>query len=258
MSDDFLLGGKNLSSRLLMGSASFADASVMTQALKAGDAAMVTVAMRRLPLDGEKYSFLNLLKGHALLPNTSSCETVADAILTAQLAREALDTNWIKLEVIADRESLLPDPEGLLEAAARLIEDGFIVLPYCSDDPILCRHLERMGCAAVMPLASPIGTGLGIRNPHSLSMIRKICSCPVIVDAGIGSPSDACLAMELGCDAVLVNSAVARAQEPVVMAGAMKNAVKAGRQAYLAGMMPKSQQPRATSSWDNIIGQQGS
>lgn len=253
MADELQLGGLTLSSRLLMGSAGFADMATMQQALRAGSAGMVTVAMRRLP-HGDGNEQHKIWQDYAILPNTAGCETSQEAVLTAQLAREALGTDRIKLEVIGDKESLLPDPEGLLQAARQLVSEGFVVLPYCSDDPMLCRHLESLGCAAVMPLAAPIGTGLGVRNPHNIRLIRAAVACPVIVDAGIGAPSDACLAMELGCDGVLVNSAVARAKDPIGMARAMKNAVIAGREAFLAGIMPSSTEPRSMSSLNDMMG----
>jgi len=188
-----------------------------------------------------------------VLPNTAGCFTAAEAVLTAQLAREALQTDWVKLEVIADEHALLPDPVELLAAADRLVADNFVVLPYTNDDPVLAARLESAGCAAVMPLGSPIGSGLGIRNPHNIAMITDQASVPVILDAGIGTASDAALAMELGCDGVLIASAVTRAQQPADMALAMAKAVEAGRLAAHAGRIPKRLHARASSPVDGIM-----
>lgn len=240
--DPFNIGNLSLQSRVFLGSAAYPNRQIMFDALEASGTEMVTVSLRRIPANPEGgedlYALLKTRNIH-ILPNTAGCFTAKEAILTAELAREALETNWIKLEVIADEETLLPDPTELLEAAEHLVQLGFQVLPYTNDDPILARRLEDVGCTAVMPLAAPIGTGLGIRNPHNLSLIVARASVPVIVDAGLGTASDVALAFELGCDAVLLNTAVARAQHPVLMASAIKHAAKAGRSAYRAGRVPK-------------------
>ena len=195
-----------------------------------------------------------LLKGkYHLLPNTAGCFTAQDAVLTAELAREALETNWVKLEVIGDDETLFPDVEQLLQAAEQLVKKGFVVLPYCNDDPITCKKLEDIGCAAVMPLAAPIGSGMGIRNPYNLKIIRDQCRVPIIVDAGVGTSSDAALALELGCDGILLNSAVAGARDPVKMAKAMKLGIEAGRLAFEAGRIPKRLYASASTSMDGMI-----
>jgi len=215
---------------------------------------MVTVAIRRIP-QGEKpgEQLMDYLKGLTLLPNTALCYTVKDAILTAQLAREALGTNWVKLEVIGDPDTLFPDNEGLLEAARVLVKDGFVVLPYCIDDPIVCRKLEDIGCPAVMPLAAPIGSGLGIRNPTNLQIIIEKASVPVIVDAGVGTASDAVVAMELGADAVLMQSAIYGAKEPLMMARAMRHAITAGHLARHAGRIGKKLYATASSPIEGVV-----
>ncbi|HLI20901.1 MAG TPA: thiazole synthase, partial [Stellaceae bacterium] len=195
-----------------------------------------------------------LLDGYALLPNTAGCATVKDAVLTAQLGREALETNWVKLELIGDRETLYPDVEQLLRATEELVKDGFIVLPYCNDDPVTCRKLADLGAAAVMPLGSPIGTGLGIANPYAIERIVATSAVPVILDAGIGTASDAAQAMELGCDGVLLNTAVAKARDPVLMSQAMRRAVEAGRGARLAGRIPKRTQAEPSSPQLGLVG----
>jgi thiazole synthase len=240
--DTFEIGPLKLTSRVLLGSAAYPSRQLMLDAIKSSGTEMVTVSLRRVPANptgGEDlYTILKRKQIH-VLPNTAGCFTAKEAILTAELAREALETNWIKLEVIADEETLLPDPTELLKAAESLVQLGFHVLPYTNDDPILSRRLEDLGCAAVMPLAAPIGTGLGIRNPHNLSLIVARSSVPVIVDAGLGTASDIALAFELGCDAVLLNTAVARARNPVSMATAVKHAALAGRLAYCSGRAPK-------------------
>jgi thiazole synthase len=192
--------------------------------------------------------------GIRVLPNTAGCATAAEALLTAQLAREALETNWVKLEVIADEHTLLPDPIELLDAAERCVADGFVVLPYTNDDPVLAARLEAAGCAAVMPLGAPIGSGLGIRNPHNIAMIVERANVPVVLDAGVGTASDAALAMELGCDAVLVASAVTRARQPALMAAAMARAVESGRLAYSAGRIPKRWHAQASSPTEGVMG----
>jgi thiazole synthase len=209
------------------------------------------VAMRRVDPQA-RGSVLDVIRraGVRVLPNTAGCYTARDAVLTAQLAREALATDWVKLEVVADDRTLLPDPVELLDAAERLVDDGFTVLAYTNDDPVLARRLEQLGCAAVMPLGSPIGSGLGIRNPHNIAMIVDNAAVPVVLDAGIGTASDAALAMELGCAAVLVASAVTRAQDPAMMAAAMARAVEAGRLAHRAGRIPRRWHAEASSPLD--------
>ncbi len=239
--DNLVIAGEVIPSRLWMGTSRYPSPEVMIQALEAGQAGLVTVSVRRVDLKHPEYTFLDLLVGkYRLLPNTAGCYTAEEAVFLARLAREALQTNWIKLEVIGDDRLLWPDSEELLRAARELVKEGFVVLAYAPDDPIVCRRLADIGCAAVMPLASPIGSGQGIRDPERLSMIRELIpDRPLVVDAGIGSPADACLAMELGYDAVLVNTAIAEAVHPVQMAAAMRLAVEAGRKAYLAGRIPR-------------------
>jgi thiazole synthase len=246
--DPFLIAGEELASRLILGTGGASSLHAVEEAIRASGAAMCTVAMRRLDTSTTG-SVLDLLErcGVRVLPNTAGCRTAREAVLTAQLAREALDTCWVKLEVIADDHTLLPDPVELLQAAAALVTDGFTVLPYTNDDPVLARRLEQVGCAAVMPLGAPIGSGLGVRNPHNIEMIVAEAGVPVILDAGIGTASDAALAMELGCDAVLLASAVTRAQQPALMAAAMAGAVLAGRQARLAGRIPRRADALASS-----------
>ncbi|OPG04337.1 thiazole synthase, partial [Microbispora sp. GKU 823] len=231
MTDDILvLGGEKFTSRLIMGTGGAPSLEVLDQALEASGTEMTTVAMRRLDPES-RGSVLDVLRarGIKVLPNTAGCFTAGEAVLTARLAREALETNWVKLEVIADERTLLPDPIETFDAAERLVADGFVVLPYIGDDPALARRLQDAGCAAVMPLGAPIGSGLGIRNPHSIELIVEGATVPVILDAGIGTASDAALAMELGCDAVLLATAVTRAHRPGLMAAAMRQAVTAGR-----------------------------
>lgn len=248
MEDAFILGGESFTSRLIMGTGGAPGLEILERALVASGTEITTVAMRRVD-PGMRGSVLDVLTKHGIrvLPNTAGCFTAGEAVLTARLAREALGTNWIKLEVIADEHTLLPDPTELLDAAEQLVDDGFVVLPYTNDDPIVARRLEQLGCAAVMPLGSPIGSGLGIRNPHNLQLIIEQSSVPVILDAGVGTASDAALAMELGCDGVLLASAVTRAQEPVLMADAMRKAVEAGRLAYRAGRIPRRWYAQASS-----------
>ncbi len=249
MSDDpFVIAGQELSSRLILGTGGAPSLSVIDQALGASETSMCTVAMRRVD-PSQTGSILQVIdaRGVALLPNTAGCRTARDAVHTAELAREALETDWVKLEVIADEHTLLPDPVELLEAAQTLVSKGFVVLPYTNDDPVLARRLQQSGCAAVMPLGAPIGTGLGIRNPHNIELIVSEAEVPVILDAGIGTASDAALAMELGCAGVLLASAVTRAQDPVAMARAMALAVEAGRLAHQAGRIPRRHHARASS-----------
>jgi thiazole synthase len=255
MEDPLILGGQQFSSRLLMGSSGFPNQQAMLDALDASGAEIVTVAIRRINLAGQSEDTASLLDGHCrLLPNTAGCYTARDAVLTAQLAREALGTDWIKLEVIGDRHTLYPDVEEMLRAAAELVRGGFIVLPYCSDDPVTCRKLADLGCAAIMPLAAPIGSGMGLVNRYNLELIRTQTQIPMIVDAGIGTPSDAAVALEMGCDAVLVNSAIAKARRPVMMAAAMRHAVEAGRLAWHAGRIPQRRHAEPSSPSAGLIG----
>jgi thiazole synthase len=247
--DKWEIGGKAFSSRLLLGTAGYSSPGLMLQALEAGASEIVTVSVRRIGLAQVSDTFLDadFFQSVQLLPNTAGCYTARDAVFTAELAREALGVDWIKVEVIGDEHTLLPDAVELLKACEQLVKAGFTVLPYCTDDPILCRRLADLGCAAVMPLAAPIGSGLGIRNPHNLELIRAAVHLPVIVDAGIGTASDAALAMELGCDAILLNTAVSQAEDPVAMATAMRLGVEAGRLAYRAGRIPRIQHGRAST-----------
>jgi thiazole synthase len=236
----FKLAGRPWNSRLIVGTGGFRSLEQMERALEAAGSEIVTVAMRRVdPLS--KGSVLEVVDrlGLEVLPNTAGCYTARDAVRTARLAREALQTDWVKLEVIGDDRTLFPDGLELVRAAEELIADGFTVLPYTNDDPILARRLEDVGCAAVMPLGSPIGSGMGIRNPYNLSIIVERAGVPVILDAGVGTPSDAALAMELGCDGVLLASSIFRAADPVLMAGAMRKAVEAGHEARRAGRIPR-------------------
>lgn len=242
------IAGREFGSRLILGTGGAANLAVLEAALIAAETELTTVAMRRVDAEGGT-GVLELLAriGIAPLPNTAGCRGAAEAVMTAQLAREALQTNWVKLEVIADERTLLPDAVELVRAAERLVDDGFVVLPYTNDDPVLARRLEAAGCAAVMPLGSPIGTGLGIANPHNIEMIVEQVTMPVILDAGIGTASDAALAMELGCDAVLLASAVTRAADPAMMAAAMAAAVRGGYLARQAGRIPKRFWAQASS-----------
>jgi thiazole synthase len=239
--DRWELGGRVFCSRLILGTARYPSHQVLLDALEAAGVEMVTVALRRVRPTAEGEDLYRLLRGRGfeVLPNTAGCFTAREAVLVAELAREALGTNWIKLEVIADEDTLLPEPVELVQAASQLVARGFVVLPYTNDDPVLAKRLEEVGCAAVMPLGAPIGSGLGIRNPHNIRLIVARAKVPVIVDAGVGTASDVAVAMELGCDAVLLNTAVARAHDPVAMARAMRHAAIAGRVAYLAGRVPK-------------------
>ena len=250
------IGDQTYQSRLLIGTAGYPNFDVMTRALKASGAEIATIAIRRVkPIDQPGENLFDLLRerNYAILPNTAGCFTAKEAILTAHLAREALDTDLIKLEVIGDDQTLFPDVEQLLNAAASLIKDGFTVLPYCNDDPITCKKLEDLGCAVVMPLGAPIGSGMGIRNPYNIQIIRDIVRVPLIVDAGVGTVSDAAIAMELGCDGVLLNTAIAKARQPVLMAEAMRKAIEAGRSAFLAGRIPKKLYATASSPWEGLI-----
>jgi thiazole synthase len=248
MDDPFVIAGEELASRLIMGTGGATSHEALEAALVASGTALTTVAMRRVD-PAATGSVLDVVRrlGLRVLPNTAGCRTAAEAVMTARLAREALGTDWVKLEVVADDRTLLPDPVELLDAAEQLVDDGFVVLPYTNDDPVVAARLQSIGCAAVMPLGSPIGTGLGIRNPHNIAMIVEQSTVPVVLDAGIGTASDASLAMELGCDAVLVASAVTRAQQPAVMAAAMARAVEAGRLARRAGRIPRRWHAEASS-----------
>ena len=248
MDDPFVIAGRELGSRLILGTGGATSLVALESAVRASGTAMCTVAMRRFD-PGTTGSVLDVLERHgvAVLPNTAGCRTAHEAVLTAQLAREALGTDWVKLEVVADDETLLPDALELVDAAQRLVADGFTVLPYTNDDPVLARRLRQAGCAAVMPLGAPIGTGLGIQNPHNIELIVAESDVPVVLDAGIGTASDATLAMELGCDGVLLASAVTRAQDPALMAEAMAAAVSAGRLARRAGRIPRRHHAHASS-----------
>jgi thiazole synthase len=242
--DALQIAGRTLHSRLLLGTGGFASLELMAAAIEASGSELVTVALRRIGVGGDfnhRGSLVDVLAaaGVELLPNTAGCFTARDAVLTAKLAREAFQTDWVKLEVIGDEDTLLPDAPELLRAAEELVDDGFVVLPYTTDDPILARRLVDVGCAAVMPLGSPIGSGMGIRNPYNIGLIREAVQVPVVLDAGIGTASDAALAMELGCDAVMAASAIARAEDPLRMAHAMRHAVEAGRLARTAGRIPR-------------------
>jgi thiazole synthase len=254
--DGFRIGLLELSSRLIVGTGKYSSLEVMRAAHEASGAAMVTVAIRRINLDDRAgRTMLDYIDRdrYAILPNTAGCYTAKDAVLTARLARELLGTDLIKLEVIGDPQTLHPDSRATLEAAEQLVNDGFTVLPYIGDDPIACKQLEELGCAAVMPLAAPIGSGLGVCNPYSIRIIKERATVPVIVDAGVGTASDAAIAMELGVDALLMNTGIAAADDPVRMARAMKHAVIAGREAFLAGRMPKRLYASASSPVQDLI-----
>ncbi|MBI5454686.1 MAG: thiazole synthase [Deltaproteobacteria bacterium] len=255
MEDVLKIGTRTFRSRLMVGTGKYPSNEVMKAALEASGAEVVTVAVRRVNLDRTKESLLDHidLKKYTLLPNTAGCYTAEDAIRTARLAREALDTEFVKLEVLGDEKTLFPDNEALLESAKVLVKEGFTVLPYTNDDPIMARKLEDIGCAAVMPLAAPIGSGLGIRNPHNLRIILEILKVPVIVDAGVGTASDAAIAMELGCHGLLMNTGIAGAKDPVSMARAMRLATEAGRLAYLSGRIPKKLYATASSPTTGLI-----
>ena len=247
--DPLIIAGRTLHSRLLLGTGGFRSLEAMADAVEASGAELVTVAMRRVDA-AARGSILDALGGVQVLPNTAGCFTARDAVLTAKLAREALGTDWVKLEVIGDDRTLLPDAPELLVAAEQLVDDGFVVLPYTSDDPVLARRLEDVGCAAVMPLGSPIGSGQGIANPANLQIIVEQASVPVILDAGIGTASDAALALEYGCDAVLVASAISRAADPLAMARAVRLAVEAGHLARVAGRIPRRTFARASTPFE--------
>jgi thiazole synthase len=243
--DPLTIAGRTMSSRLLLGTGGFPSLDLLADAIAASASELVTVALRRVDVAGGgsagRGSLIEVLAdaGVELLPNTAGCHTARDAVITAQMAREAFATNWVKLEVIGDEDTLLPDAPELLRAAEQLLDEGFVVLPYTTDDPVLARRLADLGCAAVMPLGSPIGSGMGIRNPYNISLIREAVDVPVVLDAGVGTASDVTLAMELGCDAVMVASAISRAEDPVAMARAMRAGVQAGRLASQAGRIPR-------------------
>jgi thiazole synthase len=249
----FEIAGRSLTSRLILGTGGFRSLAVMAEAARESGAELATVAMRRVDPTA-RGSILEVLgdAGLEVLPNTAGCFTAREAVTTARLAREALGTDWVKLEVIGDDRTLLPDPGELLEAAEALVGDGFVVLPYTSDDPILARRLEDAGCAAVMPLGSPIGSGMGINNPYNLRLIVEGAGVPVILDAGVGTASDAALAMEAGCDAVLLASAISRAADPVAMARAMRKAIEAGYEAGQAGRIPRRLYAEASSPEEGL------
>jgi len=247
--DDVLtIAGRTFQSRLLLGTGGFPSLELMAQAIAASGSELVTVALRRVD-PAARGSLIDVLAGVGvlLLPNTAGCRTARDAVLTAKLAREAFATDWIKLEVIGDEDTLLPDAPELLRAAEELVDEGFVVLPYTTDDPVLARRLVDVGCPAVMPLGSPIGSGMGVRNSYNISLIREAVTVPVVLDAGVGTASDAALAMELGCDAVMAASAISRAQDPVRMAHAMRHAVQAGRLARTAGRIPRRRYATAST-----------
>lgn len=254
MTDPLTIADRPLGSRLITGTGGAPSLEVLERALRASGTELTTVALRRLDPSATG-SVLDVLErlGIAPLPNTAGCHTAAEAVLTAQLAREAFATDWIKLEVIGDERTLLPDVSELLDAAVRLVDEGFVVLPYTTDDPVVARRLAELGCAAVMPLGSPIGSGGGIRNPHNIRLIRDCVDVPVILDAGIGTASDATLAMELGCDAVLLASAVTRAQDPERMATAMRLAVEAGWAARQAGRIPERLHAEASTPMEGRV-----
>jgi thiazole synthase len=254
--DTLVIAGREFSSRLMVGTGKYADFQQMVQAIEMSGAEIITVAVRRVNIsDRNKESLLDHLdlKKYTLLPNTAGCYTADDAIRTCRLAREAGLSDFVKLEVLGDEKTLFPDNEELLKAAKVLIKEGFTVLPYTSDDPILCKKLEDLGCAAVMPLGAPIGSGLGICNPYNIRIILESVKVPVIVDAGVGTASDAAIAMELGCDGVLMNTGIAGARDPIAMAEAMKLAVIAGRLAYKAGRIPRKLYATASSPIEGLV-----
>jgi thiazole synthase len=247
------IAGRELRSRLILGTGGFARLETLAEAIRATRTDLVTVALRRID-PAAQGSIMTVLDecGVDVLPNTAGCYTARDAVLTARLAREAFGTDWIKLEVIGDERTLLPDAPALLEAAEELVDDGFVVLPYTNDDPILARRLEDVGCAAVMPLGSPIGSGMGLLNTYNLRLIRERAGVPVVLDAGVGTASDAALAMELGCDAVLCASAISRAEDPVAMARAIRLGCEGGRLAYRAGRIPRRLYAQASTPEEGV------
>ncbi len=257
MNDLLRIADKEFHSRLIVGTGKYRDFEETRRAIEASGAQIVTVAVRRVNItDRNRENLLDYLNPERfwILPNTAGCYTAEDAVRTARLAREAGVGNWVKLEVIGDEKTLFPDVPATIEAARILVREGFAVLPYINDDPVAAKKLEEIGCVAVMPLAAPIGSGLGIRNPYNLLIILEQSRVPVIVDAGVGTASDAAVAMELGCDAVLMNTAIAGAQNPVLMAEAMRLAVEAGRKAFLAGRIPRKLYASASSPLEGVIG----
>jgi thiazole synthase len=255
--DPFVIADRSFTSRLIVGTGKYPSNALMAQAHHASGAELVTVAVRRVNItDRSRESMLDYIdtERYQLLPNTAGCYTADEAIRTARLAREAGLSNWVKLEVIGDERTLFPDNEALLEATRQLVKEGFVVLPYTTDDPVVCRKLEEAGAAAVMPLGAPIGSGLGIQNVNNIRIIREFARVPVIVDAGVGTASDASLAMELGADAVLMNTAIAGAKDPVAMARAMRLSVEAGRLAFLAGRIPRKMYATASSPVEGLVG----
>src|SRR5437588_1268175 len=253
--DVLTIAGRAFRSRLFLGTAGYPNRRVLLNALAASGAELATASIRRISLAGEDESLVDLLAGRVqLLPNTAGCQTAKDAVLTAELARDALETNWIKLEVIGDRELLYPDVEELIRATETLVAKGFVVLPYCNEDPVSCRKLADAGAAAVMPLGSPIGSGLGISNPHLIELLCARSPVPVVLDAGIGTASDAAFAMELGCAAVLLNTAVSKARDPVGMAAAMRAAGEGGGLAGLGGRRPKTKNAEPSSPQFGLVG----
>lgn len=254
--DKLVISGREFTSRLMVGTGKYASMEQMVRAIEASGAEIITVAVRRVNIsDRSKESLLDYidLKKYTLLPNTAGCYSADEAVRTCRLAREAGLSDFVKLEVLGDEKTLFPDNEELLKAAKTLVQEGFTVLPYTSDDPIVCRKLEDIGCAAVMPLGAPIGSGLGIRNPYNIRIILDTVSVPVIVDAGVGTASDAAIAMELGCDGVLMNTGIAGAKDPIAMAEAMNLAVRAGRLAFLSGRIPKKLYATASSPIEGVI-----
>src|SRR5437899_1974377 len=257
VADTFRIADKTFTSRLIVGTGKYSSPAIMVQPHDASGAEMITVAVRRVNIsDRSKESLLDYIDTASIfiLPNTAGCYTVDDAVRTARLGREAGLSNWVKLEVIGDEKTLYPDNEALIEATRVLVREGFVVLPYTNDDPVACRKLEQAGAAAVMPLGAPIGSGLGIQNVNNIRIIREFSRVPVIVDAGVGTASDAALAMELGADGVLMNTAIAGAQDPVAMAEAMKLAVQAGRLAYSSGRIPRKMYASASSPVEGLVG----
>jgi len=255
MADPLVIAGTTFYSRLIAGTARFPNQQVMLDALEASGAEMVTASIRRISLEGYSGSLIDLLGDkYRILPNTAGCVTARDAILTAELAREALNTNWVKLELIGDRELLYPDVEQLVHAADELVRKGFIVMPYCNEDPVSCQKLADVGCAAVMPLGSLIGSGMGIANPAAIELICSRSPVPVVLDAGIGTASDAAQAMELGCDAVMIDTAIAKSLDPVRMAAGMRAAIEGGRLARLAGRIPKQRFAEPSSPQLGLVG----
>ena len=252
-----VIAGKSFHSHLLVGTGKYPSNDVMVRAHEASGAEIITVAVRRVNVnDHSKESLLDYIDTakYSLLPNTAGCYTAEDAIRTARLGREAGLSNWIKLEVIGDERTLFPDNEALIAATRELVKEGFVVLPYTNDDPVTCRKLEEAGAAAVMPLGAPIGSGLGIQNPNNIEIIREAATVPVIVDAGVGTASDAAFAMELGVDGVLMNTGIAQASDPIAMAEAMKLAVQSGRLAYQAGRIPRKRYASASSPMLGVVG----